>query len=211
VTQNGHSTHLCVTRKVTSPGAYRLEIGHSLPTRLDPGLELRVLEQTTRTLAALGVTNSVSHTEVIVTADGDCRVIEAAARIGAGRIGVLVDLALGISMPLASVDLALGNPVAVTPTRARHAVSRLFAAPAAGRLVDVRNLPETGGDVHLVRLTRPVGGPVAGPESNKARVGHFIVHGADDEQVNRRADELLARVRVVVDRSEGTEGDGGHL
>lgn len=210
VTQHGHSAHLCITRKITSPGAHRVEIGHSLPTRLDPRVRRRILDQTTLTLAALGVTNSVSHTEVIVTATGDCRVIEAAARIGAGRIGVLVHLALGIDMPLASVDLALGNPVSIAPRHARHAVSRLFVAPAAGRLTEIRHLPDPGDDVHLVQLTRPIGGPVAGPQSNKGRVGHFIVHGTQDEQVNRRADELLARVRVSVDRSEATEGDGGH-
>ncbi|MEU6349531.1 ATP-grasp domain-containing protein [Streptomyces sp. NPDC047072] len=209
VTQGGHSTHLCITRKITTSGAHRVETGHSLPAHLGPDTERRVLDETSRALAALGITDSVSHTEVKVTPEGRCRVIEAAARIGAGRIGVLVELALGISMPRASVDLALGNPVSVEPRRAAHAASRLFVAPSAGRLVDLHEMPEPGGDVHLVQVTRPIGSTVAGPRSNKGRVGHFVVHGADEARVNNRADELLARIRVVVEPADGTEADGG--
>ncbi|WP_435177050.1 ATP-grasp domain-containing protein [Actinacidiphila sp. bgisy145] len=209
VTQDGHSRHLAITRKITTPGAHRVEIGHSLPTHLAPELEDRVLAEATRTLAALGITDSVSHTEVIVTPDGDCKVIEAAARIGTGRIGVLVELALGVSMPRASVDLALGRPVDVEPRHSGHAVSRLVVSPAPGVLKELRNLPEPGGEVHLVQVTRSLGSAVTGPQSNKGRVGHLVVHGRDDAAVNAQADALLARVAVVVDQDSGTEATGG--
>lgn len=207
VTQNGRTRHICVTRKITTAGAFRVEIGHSVPARLEDALDERILGEVSKAIRAVGILNSISHTEVKVRPDGSCAVIEVASRIGAGRIGTLVDLALGINLPEATVNVALGVPMSVEPLRSSYATIRLFLCPAGGRLVAVKNMPEVGDDVPIVTLSREIGSIVSGPESNKGRIGHFIVTGTDERAVNRRADELSSRVEITV---EPTVADAGH-
>ncbi|MFG2227783.1 acetyl-CoA carboxylase biotin carboxylase subunit family protein [Streptomyces sp. NPDC048644] len=90
ITQHGTTTHLCATRKTVTPDAHRVEVGHSLPAALPPGAERAVHHEVERVIAAVGIRNGASHTEVIVTGEGRCSVIEIGARLGAGYIGVLL-------------------------------------------------------------------------------------------------------------------------
>jgi hypothetical protein len=209
VTQDGISTHLCITRKLLTTGPYPIEIGHSLPARLEAAVEQRIFAEATRALLALGIVNSTSHLELLLTDAGSCYVIEVAARTGAGQISRLLELARGISLHRASIDVALGMPALIEPRCAGYAASRLFVAPMAGRLVAVRNLPAEGDGVCLVQLTRALDTLVSGPMSNKARVGHFVVHGSGEAEVNDYADKLLAQVEVAVDPSGVAEAGHG--
>lgn len=202
VTQDGKSQHVAVVRKTTTGGEFRAEVGHSVPARLDRPTRDRVFAQVTTAVGAVGIRNGVSHTEVKVRPDGTCVVIETAARIGGGRIGLLVDLALGVNLHEACVNVAVGHPVTVTPRRHDHAAVRLLLTPFAGRLTDVRNLPAVGEEVPHVALNRPIGSAVTGPRSNWGRVGQFIVVGSDESDVNRRADELLSRIEISVESSD---------
>jgi biotin carboxylase len=207
LTQGGVTQHVCVTRKTTTEGRYRVETGHLLPARLDAPAGRAVLSEVTKALAAVGVTNSVSHTEVIVRPDGTCAVIEVAARIGAGRIGVLAELALGVSIPKMAVRICLGQPVSAKATRRLWAATRLVLSPGPGVLNSVQNMPAVGGDVHLSTLTRGIGSQLSGPQSNAGRVGHFVVVGPDEDYVGTRADALSRQVQVRVTPGSPTAGD----
>lgn len=198
LTRAGVTQHVCVTRKTTTEGRYRVETGHLLPAVLDPLTGRAVLGEVSKALAAVGVTNSVSHTEVIVRPDGTCAVIEVAARIGAGRIAVLAELALGVSIPRMAVRICLGQPVSAKATRGLCAVTRLVVSSGPGVLTSVRDMPAVGGDVHLSTLTRDIGSQVSGPQSNAGRVGHFVVVGPDEHHVATRADALSRQIRVQV-------------
>lgn len=199
VTRNGWTQHICVTRKVTTGRDFRVEIGHSVQARLDGAIRARILTEVDQAIRAVGIRDSVSHTEVKVRPDGGCTVIEIAARMGGGRIGVLVDLALGVSIPELAVSAALGDPVDVVPTRNACAAVRLLLPPAEARLVGLENLPSIDGEVPVVSITRPIGTKVRGPRSNKGRIGHFIVLGTDEPKVNTRADHLLNRIEITVE------------
>jgi phosphoribosylaminoimidazole carboxylase (NCAIR synthetase) len=199
VTQDGRTQHVCIVQKITTAGEFRVEIGHSVPARLDRSTSDRILAEASKAVQAVGIRNGLSHTEVKVRPDGSCVTIEIAARIAGGRIGVLVDLALGVNLHEAGIGVALGHPVTITRRCNGCAAVRSFLTPSAGRLVDVRNLPTVGEDVHFVALSRPIGSLVAGPQSNWGRVGQFIVMGTDEVNVNRRADEVLRRIEVLVE------------
>ncbi|MFJ9909358.1 ATP-grasp domain-containing protein [Streptomyces sp. NPDC101152] len=63
VTQHGVTTHLCITRKHTTNGIHRVELGHALPARLPAAAEQALLDQAGRAIAAVGVRNGATHTE----------------------------------------------------------------------------------------------------------------------------------------------------
>lgn len=202
ITQAGHTTHLCITRKDTTSGRHRVEIGHSLPARLPPAAERALLEQADQAIAAVGVRNGATHTEVIVTPGGRPTVIEVGARIGAGHIGVLIQHALGIDPWRTLWDVALGRSVSAIPNPSGYATVRFLTAPHPGRLLSITGLPELSPAVPAVTIRTAAGARVGPPTSNRGRLGHIIVTGDHSRTVDAQAEQLLKRITITVDEQE---------
>ncbi|KIH97626.1 hypothetical protein LP52_18125 [Streptomonospora alba] len=193
ITAQGRSHHVCITRKHTVAG---IETGHDLPELLPPHTRRRILAETDKALAALGVCNSASHTEVIVEPSGRCRIIEVGARTGAGRIGFLIGYALGIDWWQACIDTSLACPVELSATRSRHAAIRFLTSSRHGTLQGLDHLPTTEPDVPEIHLRAAVGERMEPTSGNSTRLGSFITVGSTSEALSRRADELLGTIRV---------------
>ncbi|WP_406368748.1 ATP-grasp domain-containing protein [Streptomyces sp. NBC_00647] len=208
ITQNGQSTHLCITRKHMTSGLHRVELGHSLPARLTPAAERAVLEQTDRAIAAVGVRNGATHTELIVSPGGRPSVLEIGARLGAGHIGILIQHALGIDPWHTLWDIALGRPVTKIPASRGYATVRFLTAPRPGRLISVTGLPELSPTVPAVHVRAAVGARVGPATSNRGRLGHVIITGDRPRTVDDQAEQLLRRITVAVDE-EGAACSSG--
>jgi biotin carboxylase len=198
LTQDGVTTHLCITRKHVTAGAHRVEIGHSLPARLSPTAEAALYEQTERAIAAVGIRNGASHTELVLAPDGRCTVLEIGARLGAGHIGVLIQHALGIDPWRALWDIALGQPKAAAKSR-NYATVRFLTSPGTGRLVSINGLPDIGERTPAVHLRCAEGDLVGPATSNRGRLGHVIVTGHDPAAVDHLADQALRQITVTID------------
>lgn len=199
ITQNGRTTHLCVTRKIVTRGAHRIELGHGLPAALPSDVERAVYRQVDLAIGAVGIRNGASHTELMLTPDRQCAVIEIGARVGAGQIGFLIQHALGIDLWAACLDTALAHPAQLAPTRSDYATVRFLTAPHPGRLAAVAGLPDHSPQVPLVRVRRSLGETVNRTGDNTGRIGSFIVIGSDRQRVDRDADHMLAQVRIEVE------------
>ncbi|MER5781239.1 ATP-grasp domain-containing protein [Streptomyces mobaraensis] len=197
-TQHGRTTHLTITAKTTTTGTHRAELAHTLPARLPPALEHAIHQAATKAIRAVGLRNGASHTEIILTPAGQPYVIETAARIGAGHIGELLYHALGIDPWAALLDIALGRPARLTPTRRHHATVRFLISPAAGRLASVTGLPTPDPQTPLVRLRARPGDPVGPAHTNAGRLGCYIVVSPDARTTQARADRLLDDIHVQV-------------
>ncbi|WP_172388011.1 ATP-grasp domain-containing protein [Streptomyces sp. MNP-20] len=205
ITQDGAITHLAVTEKRVTSGSHRVETGHSLPAHLPPEIEKAVYREADAAIRAVGIRHGPSHTEVMVGPDGQCTVIEIAARLAAGHIGFLIQHALGIDVFPALLDVALGRRATLYPTAHGHATVRFITSPYAGRLASVTGLPRVGPGVPFVRWRAAIGGLVHAPRANAHRLGSFGVTGPDPVEAEERADALLRRVRIRIDPA----GEGG--
>ncbi len=210
LTQHGSTTHLCATRKAVTTGNHRAEIGHSLPALLPPQIERAMHQEVERAITAVGIRNGASHTEVMLTPDGGCTVIEIGARLGAGQIGFLIQHALGIDPWKALLDAAFGRSANLIPARHEHATVRFLTSPRAGRLASVTGLPPTGPGVPAVQLRTAIGDVVHEARANRGRLGHFIVTGPDADTVDHHAKLLLAQITIeVVPEPPTPNGPGG--
>ncbi len=199
VTQGGRTTHICITRKIVTTSLYRAELGHGVPAVVAPDTAQRILAEVDKAIAAVGIRNGLSHTEVKLDLNGRCAVIEIGARPGAGQIGFLVELALGTEFWTVCIDVALGRPIRVTRPLNNYATVRFLTSPRCGVLASLANLPTPGPRVPIVRVRKTVGENVSVAEDNSARLGCFVVVGRDQQSVDRHADHLLSRVRIEVD------------
>ncbi|MCX5097802.1 ATP-grasp domain-containing protein [Streptomyces sp. NBC_00365] len=198
ITQHSVTTHLCITRKHTTSGIHRVELGHALPARLPAAAERAILEQAGRAIAAVGVRNGATHTELVLSPDGRCTVLEIGARLGAGHIGVLIQHALGIDPWRTVWDIALGRRVTITPAPGGYATIRFLTTHHAGRLIAVTGLPAVTTTIPAVRVRAAEDSDVGPATSNRGRLGHVIVTGHDPRTVDQRADQILRQITITV-------------
>lgn len=145
--RGGSVTHLGITGKFSLSPPFRERGGFVPPV---PGSvdETAVLDVAGRALTALGVGDSVCHTEVVLTADGP-RIIEVNGRSG-GNIQDLFVRGHGVNLIELAVRLALGESPEVRPSTPDAVTYHYFGlAPLSARrlravpgLAEVQALPE---------------------------------------------------------------------
>ena len=127
---DGVFTALTVTDRITAaPPAFGVALAHVWPSHVQ-GLSPDVAE---RAVAALGIANGPSYTQLRVGPEGPM-VIEVAARLGGGHDAELVEAAVGIDLNGLAIAAALGEPLTVPEPapRAGGAVTRFLVAPPGG-------------------------------------------------------------------------------
>ncbi|GFN36149.1 hypothetical protein TXYLGN1_19360 [Tepidimicrobium xylanilyticum] len=87
---------LVVTEKFKSED-HCIEIGHCLPANLDNNISKSIEMYVVSILEALGIDNSASHTEIILTEKGPV-VVETHARAGGDNIPILLQNSKGINL-----------------------------------------------------------------------------------------------------------------
>jgi biotin carboxylase len=140
VVNHGIISHLAICGKFTLEPPFR-GAGGFTPVDLPPEEVADILDVTTRSLEALGITTGCTHTEVKLTPEG-ARVVEVNGRIG-GNITTFIRGSAGVSVPHLAVDVALNRPMAqrgLLPCD--HITFRVHGQPPmwATRFVDIEGL-----------------------------------------------------------------------
>jgi biotin carboxylase len=186
---------LVVAEKSQGAEPYYEEIGHLVPAPASPALAAAVT-MVCEVHRAIGIDNLATHSEFRLTADGP-RLIEVNARLGGFTLSRLGRLALGIDLPLAAADIAMGRAPQLDCTERQVAAIRFF-------------VPEHDIDVDSVQLrgSRHAGlvefKPLAGagtrlrlpPRGYLERLGYAIVTGASREECLHNLDAVEADVVV---------------
>ncbi|GAA3017064.1 ATP-grasp domain-containing protein [Streptosporangium longisporum] len=121
LTRDGRTRLLSVFRQhMTEPPVF-VEIGYEHPSGLDRDDEAALGDLVTSSLAALGVTDWISHTQVRHGADG-FRVVEVNARRPGGRLVEMTAAVCGVDMTRAVSQIALGLEVTADRPSATHAL-----------------------------------------------------------------------------------------
>jgi biotin carboxylase len=181
---------LTVTDRLTAdPPAFGVALAHVWPSHVR-GLTPDVAE---RAVAALGIANGPSYTQLRVGAGGP-QVIEVAARLGGGHDAELVQAAVGVDLNGLAIDAALGLPVAA-PRPAPvvgGAVTRFLVAPP-GVLERVEVPPGV-----VARIYREPGFVFTPLRQGSDRAGAVLATGESREEALARADSAAERIRFVV-------------
>lgn len=115
-TYNGNLEYFMPTKKFLSPEPFFHEIGHIHPTILEPDQESKIKKVLINVVKALGLQNTVFHAEFrFEKSSGNPILVEIAARAAGDSIPTIVDLAKGVDLLAAGVQLALGNRYDFSP------------------------------------------------------------------------------------------------
>lgn len=116
ITQNGEHHFLAFTRKFTTGAPHFIETGHIQPSGIPANMAESVVSQIFRSLDALEIKNSASHSEFKLDKNGVARIIEIGARMGGDCIGSdLVKLSTGYDFVKMVIETALGIPINLAP------------------------------------------------------------------------------------------------
>ena len=183
----GVFTALTVTDRITAPApAFGVALAHVWPSHVR-GLTPDVAE---RAVAALGIVNGPSYTQLRIGPDGPM-VIEVAARLGGGHDAELVEAAVGVDLNGLALAAALGEPLTVPAPAPRvgGAVTRFLVAPPG--VLERVEVP----DGLEARIYREPGFVFAPLRRGSDRAGAVLATGASREEAVARADAAAERIR----------------
>lgn len=198
VCRDGVVTALFVARKRLGYAPGFEEVGHLVeaadPLLTDPGL-LKVLQDSH---TALGLTDTVTHTELRLTSTGP-RIVEINGRVGGDRIPYLGGLATGVEIGLVLADLAAGAVPETTATRERAAAVR-FLYPEHDLTVDSIDIDEGAlpAEVDDVQLLAGPGKELRLPPQDHVRCRYALVVavGSNEQECEAALDRAAAAVTV---------------
>ena len=186
-------------RLLADPPAFGVALAHAWPSSEETG---GVVEAARAAVAALGITNGPSYTQLRVGPDGRAYVVEVAARLGGGHDAELCRAALGVDLNDLAISFALGEPrdTLAQGDRAGGACVVFLVAPA-GVLQAVEGVEEAGAieGVAWVRTYRRPGWRFGPLRRGADRAGAILATGGDRAEALARARRAAETVRFVVD------------
>ena len=192
---DGVFTPLTVTdRLVADPPAFGVALAHVWPSAV-PGTE-SVPGTAAAAVAALGIENGPSYTQLRIDADGP-KVIEVAARLGGGHDAELVQAVTGVDLNGLAIEAALGRDLVLTQHKVRvgGAVTQFLVAPPG--VLERVDVPEDLPGVERVRIYREPGYVFTPLRRGADRAGAVLAVGASRDEALARANSAADRIRFV--------------
>ncbi len=159
VVSRGQISHVAMCGRFPLATPFR-EAGNFMPALVEPGTERRLLQLVEDAARALGVTDSVLHTEIKLTADGP-RLIEVNGRLG-GRPPYVLETVSPVNLFAVTCQVAMGVPVKFERLAETSAVGfwlMLHGPHSASRVLALEGLDEVASldGVDRVRTNRGPG------------------------------------------------------
>ncbi|WP_245717729.1 ATP-grasp domain-containing protein [Nocardia jejuensis] len=204
VTFGGDTTVIGVTDKQVVGAPWFIEAGHMFPAALDPELETRIAEVACAAIAALGLDDTVAHTEIKLTAGGP-RLVEVNPRPAGNRITELVRRVTGIDLAAVYADLALGREPDLrgAPTGVGSAAIAFLVPEAAGVLGGITGARDWPLDSRIVDYDLAAPGRRVRPANdNNGYLAHVMVVDEKPGAAAESARALIDSLRVVYSHDE---------
>jgi biotin carboxylase len=145
VARDGEVELLTLSDRLRPPGiGFGVGWTHLYPSTLYGDTLERAEETTVSAIHALGLRDGIAFPQVIVSHDGDCRVVEVAARIPGGQMADLARHAVGVDLVEVALRQALGLEVRDELVRPH------FSQPLAIKFLTASPGPLPTGRVHSV-------------------------------------------------------------
>jgi biotin carboxylase len=137
ITYRGETSIIQFTEKFITSYPTTVETGHLQPAALSSMEQDAISTVVKSALTALGIENSASHTEIMMTQTGP-KVIETGARLGGDFIAsYLTRSSTGISMDRAAVQIALGLKPDTERKHSKYSMIRYIDLPAGKTVKEV--------------------------------------------------------------------------
>jgi biotin carboxylase len=208
VARDGEVELLTLSDRLRPPGiGFGVGWTHLYPSTVFGDVLAHAEETTVAAIHALGLRNGIAFPQVIVSPNGECRVVEVAARIPGGQMADLARHAVGVDLVEVALRQALGLEVPDEIVRPRFtqplAVKFLTASPGplpTGRVVSVGSLEKVlafPGVVQAELYLQP-GETIRPVRLDGDRRGYVIAVADTNVEALERAEAAARLVDVIV-------------
>lgn len=172
-------------------------VGHFAPYDLEPEVLEDAKLQLIRAVEAMGLDNCAINADFILK-DGKTYVLELGGRSGATCLAELVSIYYGYDYYEKLIRTALGENVDFPQDRATPNASRLLCSDRDGVIRSIKNQNEPDEDIYEIQFDYQEGDEVKKFHVGPHRIGHVITKGETLAQAERRLQEALQRIEIVV-------------
>lgn len=190
--QQGHVTILTTSDKVKPDLRTRVATSLNYPAAISTALQTKLETIVSQAVLALGITEGMAHTEVIITPNEEIFLLETGARGGGGHIfHTIIEAVTDFNAPVAAALRSMGETIDTGSLHNRGAVYRFFNPPP-GILRDIHGLGQARtlpGVLDLAVIKKP-GDTVGVLENSLQRAGFVVTSGKDRQEAIDRADAV---------------------
>jgi len=200
ITINGKTTIIAITDKLTTGAPKFVEMGHSQPSSFSNEIQADIRNTTKKAIAAIGIENSPSHTEIMVTNKG-AKIVELGARLGGDCITThLVPLSTGVNLVKANIEIALGIVPDLEKKINKSSAIRFFESKT-GKIQKIDGLEEAKklSGIHEIEFTKNIGDMVTEINNSSDRMGYVIAQGDNNKSAVDICEEAINKISIIVE------------
>lgn len=189
-----------ITDKLTTGAPHFVEMGHSQPTRLSYKTVGQIKKITADAVAAIGIRDCPSHTEIMITDEGP-KIVELGARLGGDCITThLVPLSTGINMVKGLIKTALGETPDIKPEFSKGAAIRyLHSKSGVLRSIDGVEAALSSKGIKEVQIVKKAGTQIGDISASGDRIGFVISQDENAGEAVKDCEEAMKKITVVID------------
>ena len=211
ITYQGNTSTFQITEYIhmkspTTAFPYNYEYSFVQPARISSEQEDMIKQATARAIAALGLDNTATHTEIKL--DGTkCQIIELGARLGGDFIGsVLIDLSTGISLEEAVIRVAMGEEPVTDSKFQKCSINHYLNLPTGHRVIEIHDLTEVleMPCIHSVRLYVHPGMDIPYLSDSKYRSASIIASADTPDALFTGLDNAVGKLKekIILEKIE---------
>lgn len=193
-TFNNETTVLAITEKIKD--SYMNEVGHIIPAKLPKHIYESIERYVINVNKALGIFNSVNHTEVILKQDNSIEIVETHFRMGGGMIGRLLQNTFGKNVvDCWGESIKLDYSVTTIPQWNGNYSAVYFKFSSRSGIINEILLPSDEDKLNITLLKQR--GYKVDITGNNNRVAYMIFTDSSYEAVKKLANKL-EKIKIEV-------------
>ncbi|PIZ74369.1 hypothetical protein COY07_00720 [Candidatus Peregrinibacteria bacterium CG_4_10_14_0_2_um_filter_43_11] len=199
VVQNGKAYILGIQEQIIMPPPYFVRIGGCMPCQHSDNTQKEIQDLIQKTVEAIGIHDSATHTEIIFTKDGP-RIVEIACRSGSDDLHEAIYHVSGYSTVYESVMIALGIKREYDFNPKCYVAMSYLLPDRKGKITKIE-IPERvtkDPDVIELRMTKNIGSVVAPPPIGFDYMGFISVKGDTEEQAQKKLRDASDHIKITI-------------
>lgn len=196
---DGNVTILAISDKIKAPLRTRVATSLNYPAKISPDTEAHIIATVSKAVLSLGITNGMSHTELILDQHNHIWLLETGARGGGGHVfHTIIEACSGINAPLECAKVVTGQSVTL-PTPLKRGVTYRFFNPEPGILKEVLNIEKAKQNPGVLALdiVKKPGDKIGILNNSQDRVGYVVTTAEKREASMALADQIETDITFV--------------
>jgi biotin carboxylase len=192
ISKDGCHHFITVTEKVTTGAPYFVEIAHHQPAQITPDEEEKIINVVKKSVDALGLENGATHSEVILSKNGEVWIVEIAGRMGGDFIGShMVELSTGFDYLKAVIDISLGEFESDHfPENSGKYSGVFYVIPPPGEIIQIEDRSADFSKVKYVEILKKSGDVISNHEDGPDNRSAIMVYASDKKELLKPEDVI---------------------